>query len=343
MSKLITLAILVVSVTLVSVSCNQKSPITNTNVNQNSSISTAAAGAGREMEVTILFSGLMVLNKKSNGDFEMGILGDDDVKKEHEFCVRQASSSKVICREDMGDMGTGWRFIVRNQAGSATPSPTPVPSLFLGAEGPRPKRRPDDEAGQFDFNWIIQFDGPEFHGDKLELLPGHLNPIIQLPKGQFFTRHKSYDLIRKKGDETEDKAFGFVAETTGLRLTLQPGQELFLLDGTGEQGKEGKKILSVPYAFPYSEIVSITNVRPEPSEESDFHMYYDLFKPLDKSEHYDFIRNKNQFPCPDKREPCHAYNMVPHDERWEEKATLRTCCHVDCTKIYLSRSGKALQ
>jgi hypothetical protein len=331
---------------LVSVSCDQKSATTNTNGNANSSVSTAAApAAGREMEVTILFSGLMVLNKKSDNSFEMGILSDPDVQKEHEFCVRQASASKVICRKDMQATGIDWRFIVRNQAGGAPPSATPVPSPYLGAgaEGPRPKRRPDDEAGQYDFNWIINFDGPEFHGEKLELLPGHLNPIIQLPGGQFFTRHKSYDLIRTKGGTAEDKAFGFVAETTGLRLTLQPGQELVLLDGSGEKGKDGKKILSVPYAYPYSEIVSITNVRPEPSEESDFGMYYNLFKPLDKSEHYDFARNKNQFPCPGSAEPCHAHNMVPHDERWEEKSALRTCCAIDCTKIYLSRSGRALQ
>ena len=97
MSKLITLAILVVSVTLVSTSWSQKSRTTNTNTE----------AAAQEMEVTILFSGLMVLNKKSDdGDFEMGILSDADVQKEHEFCVRQASSSKVICRKEMGEMGT---------------------------------------------------------------------------------------------------------------------------------------------------------------------------------------------------------------------------------------------
>jgi len=345
MSKLIALALLVVSLTLVSASCNREQPTPS--ANQNSSQSSAAAA--QEMEVTILFSGLMVLNRKSDGNFEMGILGDGDVQKEHKFCVRQASASKVICQDDMKEMGTGWSFTVKDQTGSSTPSATPIPSPYLGGEGPRPKRRPDDEAGQYDFNWIIHFDGPEFHGDEpLELDKGHLNPIIQLPKGQFFTRHKSYDLIRKKGDNEEPAgAFGFVAETTGLYLTLKRGQELLLLDQNGE------KILSVPYAPPHpngsnSEIISFTNVRPYPSKESDFYLYYNLFrneKFKNKSNRYDFYRNENQYPCPDRgnKDPCYPHNMVPHDENAEHKAGFRTCCAIDCTKIYLSRSGRALE
>ena len=114
MSKLITLAILVVSVTLVSASCNQNPLTTNSNGNQNSS-SPSQAAAAQEMEVTILFSGLMVLNKKSDGNFEMGILADKDVQKHHVFCVRQAAASKVICRDDIKPaMGTAWSFTVTN-------------------------------------------------------------------------------------------------------------------------------------------------------------------------------------------------------------------------------------
>ena len=333
MSKLIALTILVVSVTLVYAGCNQNPTTTNSNGNQNSA-SSSQATAAEDMEVTILFSGLMVLNKKSNGDFEMGILADEDVKKDHMFCVRQASASKVICRDgDMDKMGVAWSFTLD--------SPTQTSVELLGGDSPRPQRRPDDEKGQYDFNWIVNFDGPGFHDKPLEVEPGHLNPIIQLPKGQLFTRHKSYDFVRTKGETPENGAYGFVAETTGLRLTLRPGQELFLKDA------DGKKILSVPYAPPHawgpnSEIISFTNVRPVLSEHSDFHMYYKLFPDLKKSEYYDFYENK-EHPCPGKTEPCEPHNMVPYDERAAEKAAFMTCCRIDCTKIYLARSGSALR
>lgn len=335
MKKLIVLAVLAVMF-LAMTACQRSA---NQNAATNSVDAQKTVGdeqtKAQEMEVTIYFSGLMVLNKKTNGDYEMGILSDDP--EDHIFCVKRASASRPICRDRVPAVKE-WEFIITNP--TATPAPTP-----LGAASPRPKRRPDNNAEQFDFNWTIELDGPEFHNRPLELESGHLNPIIQLPKGVFFTKYKSYDFVRTKGGKPDPAAdaFGFVAETTGLRLILRPGQELVL------RAKGGREpILSIPYLPPHVpggnyEIVLITNVRTDESEYSDFHMYYALFPKVPENERYDFHRNYGEYPCPDKPsdEGCIPLNLVPRDKR--AKDGKRTCCQMDCTKIYLTRLGKALE
>lgn len=259
-----------------------------------------------EMEVMILFSGLMVfnLNKETNA-YEVGIL--NDASNSHEFCVQQQGATRV-CRGDL-PAGTKWSITT-----TKPPADSPV---SIGHGG---KRRPDHENGQHDFDWIVDLDGPGFHNQRLELAPGHLKPIIKLPRARLFTKYKSPDFVRWKGEKPADPpVFGFVAETIGFQMKLRKGESLVLKDD-----ETNKNIFTVSYRAPSPvggnyEVISISNIRPSTSDEtSDFRMYYHLFPEVAKSEQFDFEENR--------KDPMVPFNLLPRYE---------TCCSLVCTQVRL--------
>lgn len=270
-----------------------------------------------EMNVEVLFSGLMVFHlNKQTGSYEVGILSDAD-SPGHEFCVGR-KGGQPTCRKDLAaGIGTRWTLSV-----ATPPGGDPVKK---GHGGIRTK---DDLAGQWDFDWIVDLEGKEFHNKPLELEAGHLKPIIQLPKASLYTRYKSPEFFRWQGNKPEKpEVFGFVAETIGMNLKIKPGEEVVLKDE-----KTGGVIISVPYSpptpvGPSDDILIVANVRPHNDHDmsSDFLMYYNLFKNIDKSEQYDFWIHEGQ-PLP--------FNVIPYK---------KTCCNLMCTEVLLSQRQDPLQ
>lgn len=286
--------------------------------------SSATSTTNDEMEVQIQFSGLMVFhfNKKTES-YEVGVLSEDASHK-HEFCIQRKGASHPLCRSDL-PKGKRWTLAVVSAAGSASVTAPPAAEpLKVGRKG----RRPDDEAAQFDFDWIVDLEGPEFHNKALELQPGNLVPIIQLPKASLFTAYKSEDFVRWKGKKPANpELFGFVSETTGMTLRIKTGEKVVL----SEDG--GNDILTVEHKAPTpvgrsDEVITIANIRPDSKDaSSDFHMYYKLFKGVSADEQFDFDLN------PDKNRP-RAKNPLPG---------YRTCCLLRCTSIFLSKWDKPLE
>jgi hypothetical protein len=292
-----------------------------------------------EMEVTVLFSGLMVFNQISPPYVsEVGILSRAD-SHGHEFCV-QRQGGRAVCRDDL-PTGKKWTLEVIE---------TGQPPLNAVANN---ARRPDNEAAQYDFDWIIPLDGPGFHDGYLELKPNHLTPIIKLPKVQLFTRYKSHDLLKWKRRKSrrlitpsqtpipmDATPFGFAAETIGLRVNLKPREQLILRDD-----QTGKPIVTIRYRPPspiggHYEVLSISNVRTTPHPGSDFGMYYRLFPYA--TEHYYLYRN------PDSTYT--AYNELPrYDDAvrqytygYKNYQTKSTCCGLWCTQVLLTNWKKPL-
>ena len=326
MSKVIALSILV-SLAILPVTGNVKS----------------TAATDTLMKVTIEFGGLMVFNQH-NGSFEVGILPDNEGAHGHQFCI-QRGTDPLICRRELEQrFGTRWSFIIEN-------APTATNTFVTLGHGN--VRRPDHPQGQHDFDWIIHFDGPDFHPGRLRLEPGHLRPIIKLPKGEFFTKYKSHDLVRWKGrkpapHEPLPPPFGFVSEAIGLRFDLNRGQRLVLRDDQSQM-----EIIAVPYMTGQRNYeVKVANVRPkEHRQNSDFRMYYNLFPDLknDPSQQYDFDQNKDH-PCPNPRpnnRPCEAFNLVPIEAYTrrpiDKKKRKDTCCSLWCTQVLLRNLNGNLQ
>jgi hypothetical protein len=284
----------------------------------------SATAPNDEMEVQIHFSGLMVFHLNPNTkSYEVGVLSEEN-SHNHEFCIQRKGASHPLCRADL-PKGKRWTLAVVPAPGSASVTAPPAADVMkVGRKG----RRPDDEKAQFDFDWIVDLEGPEFHNKPLELQPGQLVPIIQLPKARLFTAYKSEDFVRWKGKKPQNpELFGFVSETTGMTLRIKAGEKVVLSEDGGDE------ILSIPYAPPTpvgrsDEVITIANIRPDSKDgSSDFHMYYKLFKGAPIEEQYDFDLN------PDLKRP-RAKNPLPG---------YKTCCHLRCTSIFLSKWDKPLE
>lgn len=309
MSKIIGIVVLI-ALTLLPLGRNLSSPaITTSNPLAN------------EMEVAVLFSGLMVFHKKQSGDvYEVGILSRR-YSPEHEFCV-QRLGAQPFCREDLPDGGQ-WSISVTSPPGG--------PPIQAGHDN---KRRPDKEAGQYDFDWILDLE--KMHGGELTLVPGRLRPIITLPRVKLLTRYKSHDLRSWQGSKpqkTKREPFGFAAETVGFIVTLKQGENLVLRDDINNL-----EILKVAYVPPpviggHYEVITITNVRYPPKMESDFRMYYELFSGISDSEKFDFDRNDDPMTMQMPFNPLPDYSL-PRS---------RTCCMLECTEVLLGTRTRDLE
>ena len=284
--------------------------------------------APNEREVVVLFSGLLVFHfNKAKGSYEVGVV-EQEGEHGHKFCIQQKGTRNPVCRADLEPgLGTKWTLSVNHTRGGSPRA--------LGHNG---QRRPDHEEGQFDFDWIVDLEGSEFHNKQLELRPGKLKPIIQLPKGELFTVYKSPDMLRWRGAKpSTPPVFGFVSETIGLRLTLRKNEVMRLTDD-----KTGAEILRVDYAPPSpggcNELIEFNNVRKPtpmgghpPAGPSDFSMYYPLFEGIDEKDKFDFDMNPGQ---PTHPEPAIVKNPLPK---------YKTCCDLKCTAILLSKRTKPLE
>lgn len=289
--------------------------------------STPSPALNGEREVVVLFSGLLVFHfNKEKNSYEVGVVAP--AAHGHKFCIQRKGAPFPLCREDLAPaLGDKWTLSISNSPGGKPRA--------IGHGG---QRRVDHEEGQFDFDWIVDLEGPEFHNKQLELIPGKLKPIIQLPKAELFTMYKSPDMLRWQGTKPDKPpVFGFVSETIGMRVTLKPKEVMLLTDD-----KTGAEILRVDYAPPSpggsNELIEFNNVRKPtpmgshpPAGPSDFSMYYPLFEGLDDKDKFDFDINPGK---PTHPEPAIVKNPLPK---------YKTCCDLKCTAILLSKRTEPLQ
>ena len=266
--------------------------------------------------VTLYFRGLMVFHKETGGGrdgyYEVGIL--PAVKHDHDFKF-------FVNDEDLTtylDPKRHWTFEVTGSTGS----------LILPEPKGHNQTRPDKEQGVRGFDWLIELDGPQFHDGDLEVKKDVLKPIFHLPNGKLYTEYKSIDLIRCQGDggcakqDNPRSDFGFMSETIAMDLELKSGQELILKSDSGQ-----RSILKFSPGRG-RQTVEIWNVRPKPTEESDFNLYYKLlFTKVSADQQYDFERKTGDRYFP--------YNPRPRPQ----PPLSKTCCQMDCTAVLLGRGG----
>jgi len=279
------------------------------------------------MTVTVAFSGLMVFHQEQGRlSYEVGVLGPD-VADGHEFTV--GYEGVVKDRKHLPN-GRSWTLKVTNS--EVVPGTGPVE---IGHQ----VRRPDNQAGQYDFSWIVDLEGSEFHGSALELKAGLLKPIIHLPDGSLYTRFKSGDLQRWQGSGTPSD-FGFLPETIALGLKLKKGQVLVLKDDTS--GTEVFRLPYIPNQAPY--LISIKNVRHPLGEDSDFRLYYRLFPNIPKEKQYDFRRNGDSKMSAFNPAPMEMPLASRHHFSEETKSMIMIgCCAMDCSSVLLGKRTAALK
>lgn len=291
-------------------SCPRNEPTPGGSPSPAPSGSEALAQTGSE--VLIFFSGQMVFHKKGD-DYEVGILHRS--QGNHKFEV--AVDGNDIHANRLPSLESRWTL------DTVPAQSSPVPHL---GEQSVQNRRPDTQANQSHFGWIIDLE--EFHSDLPQLEPGHLKPIIDLPYGQLSTRYKSYDLVRWQGGKPNEPPrdapnFGFVPEQITLSLRLLPNQKLVLRD---EQGTE---FVLIPNPTQSSHFVTIQNLSDHSSGNSDFHAYYDVFNvPKDKQYHFTANTTAN------REHPRNPFPGYIHDDLSRLSTDAKTtCCMMACTAV----------
>ena len=272
--------------------------------------------------VTIYLSGLMVFHEESGRPgYEVGILQAPSGHHKHEFHF-------IYKDKPVTSPGTHWTLEVVTDPPLPGVTAPMIPPRHVGFT----KRRPDDINAQNDFDWMIALDGDDFHkGEDMSMASGILKPIIHLPNGQLYTLYKSLDLERCQGGGgcigapgggTDKRTeFGFVSETIAMDLTIGPNQRLILKDDTGASQTLAQ------YPTPGTTVISISNVRSTPGEDSDFQLYYTLFPKIDPKNRYDFDLTDRGAKNP------HRYTA------YNRPISKLTCCQMDCTSIRLINSG----
>ncbi len=236
--------------------------------------------------VEVTFEGLMVLHQKVNHHYEVGIL-KPDIATNHTFRIEIDGTPIDLSRYPRDGE---WALEVKRPSGR----PNPPTSLHnVGHQG----RLQDSQTGQSDFSWAVDLESSEFHGHTLNLKRGNLQPIIQLPGGELSTKYKA-PLVERHQGAGGFSDFGFVAETTALNFQLEPGETLIL--------RVGKTVIFQRNAGPASYKVDIHNSPNEPSKESHFMIYYQLFTGIPDSSKFDFKI---------KEPKAHPLNEYP-DNRW---------------------------
>jgi hypothetical protein len=90
---------------------------------------------------------------------------------------------------------------------------------------PSPRTKADHDP--YDFNWVIDFEGPELYNANLELKPNKLRPILRFKVGEFYTEQLS-DRSFYAVQDGKVKEFGYVAKTTGVCIPLATDEQLVI-------------------------------------------------------------------------------------------------------------------
>lgn len=106
---------------------------------------------------------------------------------------------------------------------------------FRKAETPLDRHVADQaDPAPDDFRWVIDLEGEEFHNTQMPFHNGHLQPILIIKHGEFYTAEKvAHPTQRTRGQQTEE--FGKIAESIGVDILLNPDSELYLKFGNNGQ------------------------------------------------------------------------------------------------------------
>jgi hypothetical protein len=273
--------------------------------------------------ITIVFRGLMVLNKQPNG-MEVGFVdalykpgerhvhadgsngaahqeeGDDPFEDTIEdepvhvpriLTVKNGVLASILDLRTRPELGTvrNWQLVVTNPV-----QPNVTTAQTVGAFNRL------THAADTDFRWITDLEQSPLHD---RLLTAEINTrglllVLYVPSGNFYTRLKSPPLrLRKSGRDAG--VYGCNASVIGCDINVAPGGTVKLVAG----GTTGAEVFE--FTPDANTVFEISNGPPDvPIEEpvpldapGHFHMYYEkLFNP--PCDTFDF-RMEDRAPAPD--------------------------------------------
>lgn len=120
-------------------------------------------------------------------------------------------------------LGRGFRYITLQ-------TPEDLPGVTCPRLEPVDRTDPPSHSpGEYDFRWIIDFEGREFYDSTLSLTRGVFLPIISIRTGRFYTNLVTEPaFVQIQGQRIKVPFFGHVAEVMASDITLPPGSHFAL-------------------------------------------------------------------------------------------------------------------
>jgi hypothetical protein len=218
-----------------------------------------------DASVIVTFEGLMVFRRDRVGDLydvgimrtkNMGSIGLPDVPDHlSKITVRpdpaSGSGEKVINEAEIDrrlEEGNVWNLDVVGADGNIRKG------IHAQQEAQPPIDRQNRDSKQNDFAWMM--DIRELHG-RTSMMPGKLKPVIRMSNGILSTIFKTHgvDLLHGPIAKPTVVDFGYIGETAGLAINLQPNEALILKVGNTE-------IFRIDHNPAISYEVKIENVMP---------------------------------------------------------------------------------
>jgi len=233
-----------------------------------------------ESLVTVFFAGLMYFRQDEEEHiFEIGILrGAPD----HTFKIFGPDGKGADIPAETTELVLE---VIDKKSGNTRRDATPHQA------GPEFNRR-DSRGDPTDYRLIVDFDElypPISPGDPpdYEVFDDALSPTIYAYAGEAFTLCRTEFLTSKKGDDPPTD-FGYMADTIGLNISLEPNEVLVLRDRDAED-----PILRVEYMPRTTQYIVVANLPPREMRDhphdgpTHFQNYY-LLVPKPFGERYDF-------------------------------------------------------
>lgn len=241
--------------------------------------------------VTVTFEGLMVFRKDRVEDLydvgimrtkNMGSIGLPDIPDHFSrITVRPnpaTGTGKLVFEEAEIDsflaIGNVWNLDVVDANGNIRKG------IQAQQDAQPPIDRQNTDPNQHDFAWMMQID--ELHG-RTSRKPGQLKPVIRMTNGTLTTIFKTdgVDLLHGPIAKPTVVDFGFIGETAGLGINLQPNEALILKVGNTEIFKIDHNP-AIPYHVEIENVMppGHTHPHPEPGRiDPHFQAYYSLLFP----------------------------------------------------------------
>lgn len=269
----------------------------------------------RPCTIDISFEGMMVFHMLDDEDeCEVGIVCRDD----HEFSVELPPTSYSgpslsehvrTCR--IGGMcmnGTAaerLEFYVRKTANKKR-----MRGVTIFKKGRNKLRSDSIDKGKKDFDWIMDFEGDEFHGQELKMHPNKFHTIIRISKGELSTKHKIAKLRRTQGSNPYNPEFGFVTETVRCQVLVDPAKHEFVVKFRGNDYpvacSEGETVCISVRNAPCGYYTATQKDASAGHYESHFRHYYDLFQNIPSDDQFD-IQLKYPYEFPRNHYPLSAF------------------------------------
>ncbi|MEK6299976.1 MAG: hypothetical protein AABO41_04585 [Acidobacteriota bacterium] len=146
-----------------------------------------------------------------------------------------------------------------------------------------------------DFQWVLDFEGADFYGNKVDKHSKKLRPSLNIDRGLFYTLHRTNSRFKRvKPDGTDPRELGYVAQYVGTDIHLSSGGYVELVVDKVPIRLDAKENIQYQVDFTNDCVKAgmpckFYHTNSDPTERNDFYLYYDTFKVPGGKQKYELL------------------------------------------------------